>query len=81
MFLFFEIKGKKNHTHHLNLPNSKEKMVGKKHLPRDQRDDLESGPTEASMILKDAKDPELHLELTNSLLKGKGSGRTGKKPQ
>lgn len=57
MFLFFKIK-KKNHTHHLNFANSKEKTVqGNKHLSRDQRDDLESGPTEASMILKVVTDP------------------------
>lgn len=76
MFLFFQIKKKKIIIHHLNFPNFKEKMVqGKKHLARDQRDDLESGPTEASMILKDATDPELHLELMNSLQKAKGSGK------
>lgn len=60
----------------MNFPNSKEKTVqGNKHLSRDLRDDLESRPTEASMILKVVTDPELHLELMNSLLKGKGSGK------
>lgn len=62
----------------------------KKYIPKDQKDDLESGPTEASMILKNATDPELHLWLMNSLLKVKGSGKvipsqlpeeTGKKLQ